>query len=243
MKSFQVIPAMDLMGGRCVRLREGDFTQRTDYADNPVEVAKAFEAAGFQRLHMVDLDGAKTGSPKHLSILEKVAAATALKIDFSGGVKTDEDAQQVFDAGAALLAIGSVAVKNKPLFFSWLEKYGSGKILLGVDVREEKLAVSGWLEQTDIGLFDFLSEMTRHGVQKVFCTDIGKDGLMAGPAVSLYQKLLVQFPILELIASGGVRSVEDLKSLAAIGCAGAIVGKAMYEDFENLGKWNKIIDN
>lgn len=228
---------MDLINSHCVRLRQGDFAQRTDYASDPVAVAKQFEAAGFRRLHIVDLDGARMGQPQHLHILQKVADETSLVIDFSGGIKTDADIEAVFGAGAAIAAIGSVAVKNKPLFFKWLDKYGPEKILLGVDVREEKLAISGWLEQTEIGLFEFLEEMTGAGVRKVFCTDIGHDGLLTGPSTALYRRVLEQFPILSLIASGGVSSPKDLQELAEIGCTGAIVGKAIYEDFDSLNNW------
>ncbi len=237
MRKIEVIPAMDLINGHCVRLRQGDFAQRTDYAADPVAVAKQFEAAGFRRLHLVDLDGARAGRPQHLHILQKVASETSLVVDFSGGIKTDADIGAVFGAGAALAAIGSVAVKDKPLFFNWLEKYGTEKILLGVDVRNEKLAVSGWLEQTDIGLFGFLEEMAGAGVRQVFCTDIGRDGLLAGPSTALYRRVLERFPGLALIASGGVRSPVDLAELAEIGCAGAIVGKAIYEDMNNLRSW------
>lgn len=228
---------MDLINGHCVRLRQGDFSQRTDYAADPVAVAKQFEAAGFRRLHMVDLDGAKAGKPQHLHILQQVAAETSLVIDFSGGIKTDVDIEAVFEAGAAMAAIGSVAVKDKPLFFNWLQHYGPEKILLGVDVRDEKLAISGWQEQTEIGLFEFLADMIEAGVQQVFCTDIGRDGLLTGPSTELYRRLLVQFPGLTLIASGGVSSPGDLAELAAIGCAGAIVGKAIYDNMNNLEKW------
>lgn len=240
MKKIEVIPAMDLMDGHCVRLQQGDFNQRKNYASDPLAVAKQFEAAGFRRLHMVDLDGARAGAPKHLHILKKVAAETSLVIDFSGGIKTDTDIESVFEAGAAIAAIGSVAVKDKPLFFNWLKKYSPEKILLGVDVRDEKLAVSGWTEQTDIDLFGFLYEMTGAGVRQVFCTDIGKDGLLAGPSTELYRRILERFPGLELIASGGVRSPEDLPELEKIGCAGAIVGKAIYEDFNLLNNWLSI---
>ncbi len=234
---YFIIPAMDLINNHCVRLRQGDYAQRTDYAADPVAVAKQFEAAGFRRLHMVDLDGARAGKPQHLHILQRVAAETSLIIDFSGGIKTDADIEAVFEAGAAIAAIGSVAVKGKPLFFKWLQKYGSEKILLGVDVREEKLAISGWLEQTEIGLFEFLEEMVSAGVSQVFCTDIGRDGLLTGPSTALYRQLLAQFPGLSLIASGGVSSPKDLHELAEIGCTGAIVGKAIYENMNDLEKW------
>lgn len=239
MKKLEVIPAMDLINNHCVRLRQGDFAQRTDYASDHVAVAKQFEAAGFRRLHLVDLDGARAGKPQHLHILQRVTAETSLVIDFSGGIKTNADIEAVFEAGAAMAAIGSVAVKDKPLFFKWLDKYGPEKILLGVDVRDEKLAISGWLEQTEIGIFEFLEEMTGAGVRQVFCTDIGRDGLLTGPSTDLYRRLLAQFPGLSLIASGGVSSPEDLHELAEIGCAGAIVGKAIYEDFENLNVWTR----
>lgn len=232
-----VIPAMDLMDGQCVRLLRGDFNQKKEYASDPVEVARQFEAAGFRRLHMVDLDGARCGAPQHLFVLEKVAAATSLTIDFSGGIKTGENLESVFSAGATIAAIGSVAVKNPALFFDWQTKYGPGRLLLGVDVRQEKLAVAGWTEQTNIGLFDFLAEMTAAGISQVFCTDIDKDGLMEGPSVALYQRILHQFPDLKLIASGGVRSPQDVELLNNIGCTGAIVGKAIYEDSGALVKW------
>lgn len=228
---------MDLINGHCVRLRQGDFAQRTDYATDPVAVAKQFEAAGFRRLHIVDLDGARAGKPQHLHILQQVASETSLVIDFSGGIKKDADIEAVFEAGAAMAAIGSVAVKDKPLFFKWLQKYSPEKILLGVDVRDEKLAISGWLEQTEIGIFEFLEEMTGAGIRQVFCTDIGRDGLLTGPSTELYRRVLAQFPGLALIASGGVSKPTDLVELTEIGCSGAIVGKAIYEDFENLKNW------
>ena len=234
---MEVIPAMDLIGGQCVRLRGGDFEQSTHYSSDPLAVAKKFEEAGFRRLHMVDLDGARSGSPKHLPVLEKVAAMTSLIIDFSGGIKTDEDILAVFDKGAALAAVGSVAVKNKPLFFKWLEKYGADMILLGLDVRHEKLAIAGWLEQTEINLFEFLFEMVGEGVSQIFCTDISKDGMMSGPSIELYGKILQQFPQIQITASGGVSHPDQLRLLQKIGCSGAIVGKAIYEDFQRLDIW------
>lgn len=234
---MEVIPAMDLIDGQCVRLRQGDFNQKKSYGPAPLAVARKFEKAGFKRLHMVDLDGARSGSPKHLHLLEKIARETSLMIDFSGGIKTDHSIQSVFDAGAEIVALGSVAVNNKSLFFSWLDRYGAQKILLGVDVREEKLAISGWTEQTDIELFPFLKEMQEAGVRQLFCTDISKDGLMEGPALALYDKISTHFPGLSLIASGGVRTPEDLRALQNAGCTGAIVGKAIYEDFNNIDRW------
>ncbi|MFQ5446453.1 MAG: HisA/HisF-related TIM barrel protein [Saprospiraceae bacterium] len=235
---FQVIPAMDLMDGKCVRLTQGDFSQMKKYAGDPVAMARRFEAAGFRRLHMVDLDGARSGKPQHLNVLKKVAAATSLTIDFSGGLKTDEDVAGVFARGAAMAAVGSVAVRQPDVFYQWLEIYGPDAILLGVDVRQEKLAVRGWTEQTDIGIMGFLEKMTAAGVRQVFCTDIAKDGAMAGPSFGLYQKILDRFPGLQLIGSGGVRSPRDVAKLKAIGCAGAIAGKAIYEQLAvNDEKW------
>ena len=173
-----------------------------------------------------------------MNILEKIASKTNLRIDYSGGIKSDEISQAVFERGAAMAAIGSVAVKNKPMFVNWLSKYGANKILLGVDVRNEKLAVSGWMEQTAIGIFSFLQEMVKEGVTQMFCTDIGKDGMMSGPSVDLYKKIKERYPQIELIASGGVSSPEQLNVLSKVGCSSVIVGKAIYEDFEGLDKWN-----
>lgn len=237
MKKASVIPAMDLIDGHCVRLKGGDFDQRTDYSSDPVQIAKQFEVMGFSRLHMVDLDGAKSGSPKHLDVLEKVAGSTKLIIDYSGGIKTADNLKAVFDKGAAMSAIGSVAVNNTPLFLEWLNEYGPQRILLGLDVRKEQLAIRGWLEQTDISIFSFLKEMVAEGVQQIFCTDIGKDGMMSGPSIQLYQRILSAFPKLHLIASGGVSTPRQLEDLAAIGVKEAIVGKALYENFNQLDQW------
>lgn len=235
--TIETIPAMDLMDGTCVRLHQGDFAKRKNYSSNPLNVAKKFEDAGFQRLHMVDLDGAKSGAPKHLSVLEKVVTNTSLEIDFSGGLKSDQNIVETFSAGAKYAAIGSVAVKDKLLFFKWLNHFGADKFLLGVDVRNEKLAISGWTEQTDVDIFEFLSDMVEEGVRNVFCTDISKDGAMVGPGFELYSKILKKYPQINLIASGGVRNPNDVKELEKMGCFGAIVGKAIYEDLEDLNIW------
>lgn len=228
---------MDLIGGHCVRLRGGDFLQKTSYSSDPLEIARKFEAIGFKRLHMVDLDGAKTGSPKHFNVLEKVAGQTNLSIDFSGGIKTRKDVNIVFEKGADYVAIGSMAVKNKLLFFKIIEEIGAEKILLGVDVRNEQLAIAGWLEQTNVNVFDFLEEMVNRGVTNIFCTDIGRDGMMTGPSIELYKKIINRFSSINLIASGGVSDPNQLNDLERIGCMGAIVGKAIYEDNGNLKKW------
>jgi phosphoribosylformimino-5-aminoimidazole carboxamide ribotide isomerase len=226
---MEIIPAIDLIEGKCVRLTQGDYSQKKIYNENPLEVAKSFEDIGIQRLHLVDLDGAKKGEVVNLKVLESIASKTSLIIDFGGGIKKDSDINSVFDAGAALATIGSVAVKNKDLFFNWIAKYGTARILLGADVKEEKIAIGGWLETTDISVFDFIAENLEQGIHTVFCTDISKDGLLQGPSIELYKKIKLKFPGLNLIASGGVAGMEDLEALAAADCSGAIVGKAIYE--------------
>jgi phosphoribosylformimino-5-aminoimidazole carboxamide ribotide isomerase len=224
-----IIPAIDLIDGKCVRLTQGDYAQKTIYNENPLEVALEFESIGIKRLHLVDLDGAKKGQVVNIAVLEKLAANTNLTIDFGGGIKTDDDLKKVFDAGADIATIGSIAVKNKDLFFSWIKKHGSDKLLLGADVKKEKIAVGGWLETTGISVFDFITENMQHGVNTIFCTDIAKDGLLQGPSLELYKKMITAFPTLNLIASGGVTTINDLKLLKEAGCSGAIVGKAIYE--------------
>ncbi|MGI8555650.1 MAG: 1-(5-phosphoribosyl)-5-[(5-phosphoribosylamino)methylideneamino]imidazole-4-carboxamide isomerase [Pyrinomonadaceae bacterium] len=241
---IEIIPAIDLIDGRCVRLRQGDFAQKKIYGGKPLEIAKEFEAAGLKRLHIVDLDGAKTGKVTNLKILETIAADTNLTIDFGGGIKTDEDIQRVFDAGAAMASIGSAAVKMPDKFFRWLEKFGGEKILLGADVKNENLAIDGWQTETEIKILPFLQNYFAKGVSQVFVTDISKDGLLQGSANELYAKVLSEIPELKLIASGGVSKIEDILELEKIGCAGVIVGKAIYEEkillseLKNAGKKN-----
>jgi phosphoribosylformimino-5-aminoimidazole carboxamide ribotide isomerase len=240
-KHMQIIPAIDIIDGKCVRLTQGDYEQKKIYNENPLEVAKEFEAAGLQRLHLVDLDGAKAGAVKNWKVLEAIAGKTALVIDFGGGIKTEKDVNIVFDSGAALATIGSLAVKNEAEFVKWLLQFGAEKFLLGADVKEEKITVGGWLETTNITIYDFLQKYIDHGVQQVFCTDVSKDGLLAGPSVELYKKIIERFPTLHFIASGGVSNISDLETLAEIGCEGAIVGKAIYENrisLEELKKFN-----
>src|SRR5688572_6888822 len=226
---MEIIPAIDIIEGKCVRLTQGDYEQKKVYNEHPLEVAKQFENVGLQRLHLVDLDGAKAGAVKNWKVLETIAAKTSLVIDFGGGIKTEKDVNIVFDSGAALATIGSLAVKNEAEFVKWLLTYGADKFLLGADVKEEKITVGGWLEATDIWIYDFLHQYIEKGVQQVFCTDVSKDGLLAGPSTELYKKIIEKFPDLHFIASGGVSSMEDLETLAEIGCKGAIVGKAIYE--------------
>jgi phosphoribosylformimino-5-aminoimidazole carboxamide ribotide isomerase len=229
-KHMQIIPAIDIIDGKCVRLTQGDYEQKKIYNEHPLEVAKQFEDAGLQRLHLVDLDGAKAGAVQNWKVLETIAGKTSLVIDFGGGIKTEKDVNIVFNSGAALATIGSLAVKNEAEFVKWLLQYGANKFLLGADVKDEKITVGGWLETTNISIYDFLQKYIDHGVQQVFCTDVSKDGLLAGPAVDLYKKIIERFPSLHFIASGGVSSMQDLESLATIGCNGAIVGKAIYEN-------------
>ncbi len=224
-----IIPAIDIIGGKCVRLTQGDYLQKKIYNKDPVAVAKTFEEVGIEHLHLVDLDGAKAKHIVNWRVLEKIANATSLKIDFGGGIKTDKDAEVAFNSGASQITGGSIAVKNRAVFEGWLEKYGSEKIILGADVKEERIAINGWQETTFINLFDFLGGYVSKGVQYVICTDISKDGLLQGTAVDLYKKIKEQFPDLRLIASGGVTSMTDIEALEAIDCYGAIIGKAIYE--------------
>ena len=233
---IEIIPAIDVIDGKCVRLAQGDFARKTIYNENPLEVAKTFETAGLQRLHIVDLDGAKNGKVVNLSVLETIANNTNLTIDFGGGIKTDDSIQAVFDAGAAMASIGSVAVKDAEKFFAWLEKYGGEKILLGADVNDEKLAINGWQTATEIEILPFLLEYYAKGVVQSFVTDISKDGLLQGSSNTLYAKILQSVPDLKLIASGGVSVIEDVDELEKIGCAGVIIGKAIYEGKINLNQ-------
>ena len=226
---MQIIPAIDIIDGKCVRLTQGDYQQKKIYNENPLEVAKQFEDAGLQRLHLVDLDGAKAGAVKNWKVLESIASKTSLVVDFGGGIKKKEDVDIVFNSGAALATIGSLAVKDENLFVQWLLAYGADKFLLGADVKDEKIAVAGWLETTDIWIYDFIGKYTVQGVTQLFCTDVSKDGLLQGPSTELYKNILSKFPSLHFIASGGVSSVADLDALRQIGCSGAIVGKAFYE--------------
>ena len=224
-----IIPAIDIIDGKCVRLTHGDYEQKKIYNENPVEVAKEFEGAGIERLHLVDLDGAKAKHIVNWKVLERIANQTSLTIDFGGGIKTDKDAEVAFNSGATQITGGSIAVKDPEIFEGWLEKYGSDKIILGADCRKEQIAISGWQETTDLNLFDFLKGYIAKGVKYVICTDIAKDGALEGTSVDLYKKIRSEFPDLQLIASGGVTDMSDVEALTEIGCYGAIIGKAIYE--------------
>jgi len=236
---MEIIPAIDIIDGKCVRLTQGDYEQKKVYNEHPLEVAKQFEDAGLRRLHLVDLDGAKAGAVKNWKVLETLASRTSMVIDFGGGIKKEEDVKIVFNSGAALATIGSLAVKNELEFVKWLITYGADKFLLGADVKEEKIAVAGWLETTDIWIYDFIQQYVEHGVQQIFCTDVSKDGKLEGPSVDLYQHIITKFPDLYFIASGGVSSVQDLDDLQEAGCKGAIVGKAIYENRIRLEELKK----
>lgn len=227
---MQIIPAIDIIEGKCVRLTEGDYAQKKIYNEDPLEVAKAFEGIGLMRLHLVDLDGAKAGEVVNWKVLEKIANNTQLKIDFGGGIKTEAILKTVLDTGATYATIGSLAVKNELLFQEWIARFGANTFMLGADVFEEKIAIGGWMEKTEISVFDFMKSYIDKGVKQIFCTDIKKDGKLQGPSIELYQKIIEKFPALHLIASGGVSSLDDLIELEEIGCAAAIVGKAIYEN-------------
>jgi len=241
--AMQIIPAIDIIDGKCVRLTQGDYEQKKIYNEHPLEVAKQFEAAGLTRLHLVDLDGAKAGAVKNWKVLEAIAGKTSLVIDFGGGIKKEEDVKIVFDCGAVYATIGSLAVKEEATFVNWLNVYGAAKFLLGADVKDEKIAVGGWLETTAIWVYDFIRKYIKHGIQQVFCTDVSKDGKLEGPSTALYKNIISEFPALHFIASGGVSSLKDLEDLQAIGCKGVIVGKAIYEgrvSIKELTKFQRI---
>jgi len=226
---MEIIPSFDLLDGKLVRLRQGDFDQKTEYTANPLELAQELEQAGIHRLHMVDLDGARTGRPANLHILADVAARTRLKIDYGGGLRSIPSLKQVWDAGAVLFSVGSVAVLAQDEFSAWVDKFGPDRFLVGADVRDRQVAVHGWKQQTEISLFDFLRKMHSLGIRQISVTDITRDGELSGPAIELYRDILHEFPDLQLVASGGISDVSDLESLTAIGCDGAIVGKAFFE--------------
>jgi phosphoribosylformimino-5-aminoimidazole carboxamide ribotide isomerase len=233
---MQLIPAIDIINGKCVRLTQGDYNSVKVYNEHPLEIAKQFEDAGLTRVHVVDLDGAKAGEVRNWKVLESIASKTGLDIDFGGGIKTGKDVTIVLESGAKWATIGSIAVKDEDLFVEWIDTFGATSFILGADVKDEKIAISGWLETTDIWIYDFVRKYLRHGLKQIFCTDVKKDGLLQGPSVKLYKSIIAEFPSLHLIASGGVSSIKDLEELAAIGCNAAIVGKAIYENRISLNE-------
>lgn len=226
---MKIIPAIDIIDGKCVRLTQGDYAQKKIYNENPLDVAKEFEQAGITNLHLVDLDGAKASRIINYKTLESIASNTNLKIDFGGGLKSNEDLKIAFESGANQITGGTIAVKNPNLFLSWISEYGNEKIILGADVKNEKIVTNGWQEESQINLFDFLKKYLEAGIEYVICTDISKDGLLQGSAIDLYTKIKTTFPSIKLIASGGVISIQELEKLEQLGMHGAIVGKAIYE--------------
>lgn len=226
---MDIIPSFDIMDGRLVRLHQGNFDQKTEYPADPLELARELEAAGIRRLHIIDLDGARAGKPANLHILEQIAARTRLQIDYGGGLRSIPNLRQVWDAGAAMFSVGSVAVMAPDEFGAWVERFGADRFLISADVRERQIAVHGWTQQTSLGLFDFLRRMQALGIQQISVTDIDRDGSLGGPALDLYRDILKEFPDLQLVASGGVSDVADLETLNKVGCAAVIIGKAFFE--------------
>ena len=238
---IEIIPAIDIIDGKCVRLSQGDYLQKTVYADNPLEIAKMFEDAGLRRLHVVDLDGAKAQHIVNYRVLEQICGKTNLIVDFGGGLKSDDDLQIAFNSGAAMVTGGSIAVKNPDIFINWINKYGNEKIILGADVKDEKIAVTGWKENTNTELLEFVKDYQKIGVKKIICTDIHKDGMLGGASVELYKKILQHFPEIYLIASGGIGSILDIEALEKANIPAVIVGKAIYENKINLRDLIKFI--
>ncbi|NLK93012.1 MAG: 1-(5-phosphoribosyl)-5-[(5-phosphoribosylamino)methylideneamino]imidazole-4-carboxamide isomerase [Bacteroidales bacterium] len=239
---IQLIPAIDIIDGKCVRLSQGDYAKKTVYNENPLEVAKMFQDSGITRLHLVDLDGAKAQHIVNHKVLYTIATHTNLVIDFGGGLKTDEDLNIAFENGASMITGGSIAVKNPTVFESWIQKFGNEKIILGADVHDKKIAVSGWVESTEYDLFPFLESYTTKGINKVICTDIAKDGMLQGTSVDLYKEIIMQFPELFLIASGGVSAMSDIYALDEAGIPAVIFGKAIYEgkiSLQEIARYNQ----
>ena len=237
---MRIIPAIDIIDGKCVRLSKGDYSTQKTYNENPLEVAKAYEDQGIEYLHLVDLDGAKSKHIVNHKVLETIATKTNLKIDFGGGLKSDEDLHIAFESGAKQITGGSIAVKDPDTFTSWIEHYGAEKIILGADVKGEYIATDGWLETSDQSLFDFLAHYQTKGIQHTICTDISKDGMLQGPSFDLYQKILSETEV-KLIASGGISQFDELPRLAEMGCEGTIIGKAIYENRISLKQLEQFI--
>ena len=238
---IELIPAIDIIAGKCVRLTKGDYDQKTEYGE-PLEMAREFERIGFKRLHMVDLDGAKSKHIVNSKVLTQVTSETSLEVDFGGGIKTHTDIEAAFDAGAQMVTVGSIAVTQPNLFTWWLQKYGPDRMILGADVRNAKISINGWKEDSEEDLLPFLKKYVDAGVKNVLCTEISKDGTLGGPAFELYADVMKKYPDLHLIASGGVSCIEDIKALEAIGVPAVVFGKAIYEgkiDLRELIKLNR----
>lgn len=233
---IELIPAIDIIEGKCVRLSNGDYASKVVYGNNPVEIAIKLQDAGFKRLHVVDLDGAKSKHIVNQHILKDITSKTSLKVDFGGGIKTDADIETAFASGASLVTIGSIAVTNKPLFQTWIDQYGPDRIILGADIRNGKISVNGWKEDTTEDLFTFLQHYTDLGIRNVLCTDISKDGMLSGPAFDLYEEIMKRFPFIHLIASGGISCNQDITRLNGLGIPAVVFGKAYYEGKINVSE-------
>lgn len=238
---MRIIPAIDIIEGKCVRLTKGDYDTKKIYKESPLEVAKEFEDAGIEFLHLVDLDGAKASQIVNYKVLEQIASKTRLKIDFGGGLKTDKDLQIAFESGAHQITGGSIAVKDTVTFESWIEKFGSDKIILGADCNNENIAVSGWQEESDLKVIPFIQNYQEKGINYVICTDISKDGMLEGPSFDLYQRILDNCTNIKLIASGGISTFDEIPKLAELGCEGVIIGKAIYENRISLKQLERFI--
>jgi len=241
MGKIDIIPAIDIIDGKCVRLSQGDYASQIIYNEDPLEVAKEFEDNGITRLHLVDLDGAKAGKIINYKVLERIANKTNLVIDFGGGLKSSDDLRVAFESGAQMVTGGSIAVKKPQEFESWIERYGSEKIILGADAKDNKIAVTGWLEETDQELIPFIQDYKQKGIEKVICTDISKDGMLQGPATDLYKEILVAMPDLYLVASGGVSNIADIEALAEAQVPAVIFGKAIYEGKINMKELKRFL--
>lgn len=240
---MRIIPAIDIIDGKCVRLSKGDYDTKKIYNENPLEVAKSFEAHGIEYLHLVDLDGAKSSQIVNYKVLEQIASKTNLKIDFGGGLKSDSDLKIAFESGANQITGGSIAIKQPEVFKSWIQQYGVEKIILGADAMNEKVAISGWLEASKEEVVPFIQKYQQEGIQYVICTDISKDGMLEGPSFELYRRILEQTKDLKLIASGGISTFDELPKLAELGCEGTIIGKAIYEGRISLKQLENYIIN
>ena len=238
---IRIIPAIDIIEGKCIRLIQGDYERKIIYNENPLEVAKQFEDNGIQYLHLVDLDGAKAKKIINRKVLEEIVAKTKLKIDFGGGIRTDKDIKLAFNCGADQVTGGSIAVKNKELFLSWLDKFGPEKIILGADVKEEKITINGWYEKTEINIFPFIGNYRTKGIKYFICTDINRDGLLQGTAINLYKKITDRFTDIKLIASGGITSTDEIDELIKMNLDGVIIGKAIYENKISLKELRKYV--
>ena len=241
MSKIELIPAIDIIDGKCVRLSKGDYATRKVYNENPVEVAKAYEDYGIRRLHVVDLDGAASHHIVNYRVLEQIASRTGLIIDFGGGIKSDEDLEIAFDNGAEMVTLGSVAVKEPDLMQRWIERHGQERIILGADCRDGRISTNGWKEDSALELMPFLEDYTRKGITKALCTDIARDGMLQGPALPLYQQIMERFPDLHLIASGGVSGIDDLIALDEAHIPAVVIGKAIYEGRISLNDLNRFM--